>query len=412
MSAQTIKATIQSPPHAGPVELDIDPFSDEVLANPFPVYERIREAGPVVYFPRYQSYAVARSAEVRAVLKDWQNFSSALGGIGLGDIRKPDAWRPAGPIVEADPPDHTKVRALLQRLLSPTVIRSWRESFEREADELVARLVAAGDFDAVTDVAEAFVFDVFPRAVGLAPTDRLAEKLVLIGELNFDGLGPRNERFMETERRVQDILPWYQQSYHRSNMLPGGFGEQIFQAGDDGEIDPSICEGLLRSFLRGGMDTTVSAIGCILWVLAAQPAQWARLKENPELAQSALEEAIRFDSPITSFYRTTTREVEFAGVRIPADAKVQVFLAAANRDPRVWDSPDVFDINRSPRGHLAFGAGVHVCIGQMIARLEGEAVLKAFIRRVERIELRGEPVRRLNNCLSSFKSVPLRAIGA
>ncbi len=405
-------STTQGDTETGPAILDMDPFSDESLNDPFTSYERIRDAGPVVYFERYQNYAVARHAEVQAVLKDWENFSSALGGIGLGDIRKPGAWRPAGPIVEADPPGHTKVRALLTRLLSPAVIRTWRESFERDADELIERVVAAGTFDAVTDVAEAFVFDVFPRAVGLAPTDRLAEKLVLIGELNFDGLGPRNARFLETERRVQEILPWYEKSYQRDNMLPGGFGELIFKAGDEGEVDPAICAGLLRSFLRGGMDTTVSAIGCVLWVLATQPAQWARLKENPSLARGAIEETIRFDSPITSFYRTTTRDVVLAGVSIPADAKVQVFLASANRDPRFWKDPDVFDIERSTLGHVAFGAGVHACVGQMIARLEGEAVLKALVRRAEKIELLAPPTRRLNNCLSSFKSVPLRAIAA
>jgi cytochrome P450 len=103
-------------------------------------------------------------------------------------------------------------------------------------------------------------------------------------------------------------------------------------------------------------------------------------------------------------------DVEFAGVRIPADAKVQVFVASANRDPRFWKQPDIFDMTRSTLGHVAFGAGVHMCVGQMIARLEGEAVIKALVARVSHIELDGSPIRRLNNCLRSFESVPLRVL--
>jgi len=399
------------PAHTAPV-LDIDPFSTDVLNDPYESYAEIRDAGPVVYLQRYQSYGVGRHAEVREVLKDWETFSSALGGIGLGDIRKPGAWRPAGPIVEADPPNHTQARGLLMRLLSPNVVRSWREAFELEADELVEGLVAKGHFDGVHDIAERFVFSVFPRAVGLKPTDGLSEKLVLIGELNFDGLGPRNERFLETERKVQAILPWYTKSYQRENMLPGGFGEQIFQAGDSGEIDRAICPGLLHSFLRGGMDTTVSAVGSFLWLFATLPEQWALLKAKPAFAKVTIEETIRFESPISSLYRTTTKDTELAGTMIPKDSKVQVFLGSANRDPRFWERPDEFDLRRSTTGHVAFGAGIHMCVGQMIARLEGEAVLNALIRRVARIELDGPPVRRINNTLRSLESLPLRVVAA
>lgn len=388
--------------------LDLDPFSEEVLNDPFAAYASIRDAGPVVYLDRYRCYAVARHAEVRAVLRDWQQFSSALGGIGLGDIREPGAWRPAGPIVEADPPDHTRVRGLLNRLLSPAVIRTWKEAFDREADEMVERLVEAGSFDGVKDVAEYFVYTAFPRVVGLAPTEGLHEKLSLVGELNFDGLGPRNERFLETERKVQAILPWYTKSYQRENMLPGGFGELIYQAGDAGEIDPAVCPGLLHSFLRGGMDTTVSAIGSVLEHFATKPGQWEMVRADPALARAAIEETVRLDAPITSLFRTTTRDVELAGAHIPADTKVQVFLGAANRDPRFWERPDEFDITRSTLGHVAFGFGVHTCVGQMIARMEGEAVVKAFARRASSIELAQPAVRRINNTLRSLASLPLR----
>jgi len=386
--------------------LDVDPYNDDVLNDPFETFARIRSAGPVAYLRKYGVHVIGRHSVVMKVLKDWQTYSST-GGSGLGDIRKPGAWREPSPIVEVDPPEHTHVRQALQRIISPGVIRQWRDDFEKEADRLVGELVARGRFCGVYDLSETYVSNVFPRALGLEESPDRRENLFLLGALNFDGQGPKNRRFEETQRKAEAVQEWYLASMRREAMVPGGFGEKIFEAADRGEIEQRIAPLLVRSFLRGGLDSTTSMISAVLYFLARDPSQWDRLKSEPARIKQALDEAMRLETPIQNVCRQTTSDVEIDGIPVANDSKILVMLGAANRDPDHWDRPDSFDIGRQTMGQLALGVGVHMCIGQMIARLEGEAVLKAMLMHVKTLELTGQPTRKLNNNLRSLSSLPL-----
>ncbi len=133
-----------------------------------------------------------------------------------------------------------------------------------------------------------------------------------------------------------------------------------------------------------------------------------RLRQDPSLARAAFEEVLRFESPVQTFFRTTTRAVEVAGVRLGEGEKILLFLAAANRDPRRWEDPERFDITRKASGHLAFGVGIHGCVGMAVARLEAEIVLGLLARKVEAIELAGEPERRFNNTLRGLARLPVK----
>ena len=386
--------------------IDVDPYSDAALDAPGAMHAAVRAAGPVVFLSRNGVHAMGRHRDIMPVLKDWETFSST-GGSGLADIRKPGAWRAPSPIVEVDPPQHTHVRTVLQRILSPAVIRQWREDFETAAERLVAELVEKGAFCGVHDLAETYVSTTFPEALGLANSPERRDNLFLLGALNFDGQGPKNARFEETQRKADAIWDWYLDSMKREAMVPGGFGEKIFQAADRGEIDQETAPLLVRSFLRGGLDTTSSMISAALWYLAMDPSQWALLREDPSRIRPALDEAMRLETPIQNVCRQTTREVVIDGVTVPNDSKILVMLGAANRDPDQWERPDAFDVTRQTMGHLALGTGVHMCIGQMIARLEGEAVLKAMVAQVKTLALAGSPTRTLNNNLRSLKTLPL-----
>jgi len=167
-------------------------------------------------------------------------------------------------------------------------------------------------------------------------------------------------------------------SCQRQVLSPDGFGAQIYEAADEGKITEEQAMMLVRSFLSAGLDTTVSALGNAMYLLATHPDQWERLRTDPSQARVAFEETLRFESPVQWFFCTAARDTELAGVEIAKDDRLMISFGAANRDPRRWEYPDRFDITRKPSGHLAFGLGIHGCVGKPVARIEGEAMLAAL----------------------------------
>lgn len=399
--------TMHNAPVSSAPSLDIDPFSDDFLTNPYPYHERMREAGPLVWLEKYGIWASARHETVRAGLNDWQNFISSA-GVGLANFRTEKPFRPPSLILEADPPQHTRSRTVLARILSPRAMQQVREDFKKQADLLIDRLVEQQDIDGVKDLGEVYPLKVFPDAVGLTETDR--ENLLLYGNMVFNAFGPRNHVFLEAVGRYEPVREWIMTQCQREHLQPGKFGDQIYQAADAGEISYEEAPMLVRSFLSAGVDTTVNGIGNALYCLAKNPDQYQKLVANPDLARPAFEEALRLESSVQTFFRTVNQSMEFCGLPLSANDKVLLFLGGANRDPRQWKDPETFDIERKPVGHMAFGSGIHGCVGQAVARLEGELVFSALAKRVKRIELTAEPVRRLNNTLRAFDSMPMRLI--
>lgn len=394
-------------PDASVPSVDIDPFSDDFLTNPYPYHEKMRDAGELVWLESYGIWASARHETVRAGLNDWKSFISSA-GVGLANFRTEKPFRPPSLILEADPPQHTRSRTVLARILSPRAMQQVREEFQKQADLLIDRLVEKGEIDAVKDLGEVYPLKVFPDAVGM--TDSGRENLLLYGNMIFNAFGPRNHIFQEAVERYEPVREWVMHQCMREQLRPGGFGDQIYQAADAGEISFDEAPMLVRSFLSAGVDTTVNGIGNALFSLVTHPDQYAKLVQNPGLARQAFEEGLRFESAVQTFFRTVNQSLEFCGMQMQENDKVLFFLGAANRDPRHWKNPDVYDIERKPVGHMAFGSGIHGCVGQAVARLEGELILSALAKRVKRIELNGEPVRRLNNTLRALDSLPMRLI--
>lgn len=390
--------------------LDDDPFSHEILADPYAFHRALRERGPVVLLARYGIYAMGRFDEVHSSLQDWQTFVSSRGA-GLSDFAKEEPWRPPSLLLEADPPDHTVVRKAMGEVISPRTMRGLREAFQVKAERLADELVERGTFDAVTDLAQTYPLEVFPDAVGLPAAGR--ENLLPYGSLAFNAFGPRNDLLEAALAKAAPVQEWILASCQRDVLTPGGFGSRIWEAADRGEITAEQAPLLVRSLLTAGVDTTVYGIGNSLYALASNPDQWDALHNNPDLAKFAFDEALRWESPVQTFFRTTSRDVVVSGTPIPEGSKVLLFLGAANRDPRHWGADaERFDIRRSAAGHVAFGMGIHQCVGQPVARLETEMVLKALATRVCTVELTGEPRPRLNNTLKGWDSIPLRVTPA
>src|SRR3569833_1216057 len=327
-----------------------------LFADPFPTLELMRESGPVVYLDKWNVYGVARYAEVHAVLNDPATFCSSR-GVGLSDFKKETPWRPPSLILEADPPAHTRTRAVLSKVLSPTAMKQVRDRFAAAAEERVDALLDKRSFDAIADLAEAYPLSIFPDALGLKPEGR--EHLIPYASVVFNAFGPPNELRQEAIARSAPHQTYVAEQCQRDNLAPGGFGACIHAHVDKGDITAPEAPLLVRSLLSAGLDTPVNGIGAAVYCLARFPDQFQRLRADPTLARNAFEEAVRFESPVQTFFRTTTRPVEIGEQPVGEGEKVLMFLGAANRDPRRWDRPDEYDIKRSLSGHVGFGNGIH-----------------------------------------------------
>jgi 4-methoxybenzoate monooxygenase (O-demethylating) len=389
--------------------LSINPFDDAFLGNPYAFHDELRDAGPVVWLEAIGCYGMARYAEVQPALKNWEVFVSSR-GVGLSDFATEEPWRPPSLLLEADPPLHDRTRGLMNKVASLASLKASMPIWRAKAEALVDALVAQRHFDAVTELGEAFPLSVFPDLVGLPHEGR--EHLIPYGTTAFNAFGPRNALLEASLASAADATAWVASVCKRDRLAAGGWGAAVFSAVDRGECSEAEAERLVRSLLTAGVDTTVNGIGNMIHAFALHPDQWARLRAEPSLAKRAFEESLRWDSTVQTFFRTTARSVDVAGEFIPEGAKILLFLAAANRDPRHWERAESFDISRSASGHVGFGFGIHQCLGQMVARMEAEAVLDAMIPRIAEIRLAGEPVRRLNNTLHALSQLAVEIIPA
>lgn len=382
----------------------VDPFCRDFFEDPFPAHEELRKAGPAVRLSRYDVWAVARYAEVHRVLNDWETFCSSRGA-GLTDFAKERPWRAKSLVLETDPPLHDKTRRVLNRVLSASVMARLRERFAEEADALIDQLVERGNFDAIADLAEAYPLTVFPDAMGMPRENR--HFLLPYSNMVFNSFGPRNEFFEAAVADAEPVMAWLRRQMQRDAFAADGFGAAIHAASDSGELTLEEAPAVARSLLSAGVDTTVSSLGAAVYCLARFPEQFDRLRADPSLARAAFEEAVRYETPVQTFFRTATSPVEIDGIAIDEGQKVLMFLGAANRDPRRWERPDDYDIGRRTAGHVGFGSGIHQCVGQLMARLEGECVLSALARKAAAIEITGPIRRRYNNTLRALASLPV-----
>jgi 4-methoxybenzoate monooxygenase (O-demethylating) len=387
------------------VSSDIDPFCREFLADPYPFHEHFRELGPVVRLPRYDVWAVTRYDQVSAILNNWEVFGSG-GGVGIANFHKEGNWRPPSLLLETDPPTHTRARTVMNRAVAPNLLRALRDGFYQEAVRHIDKALELGTFDAVTELSIAYPLKVFPDAVGIAAEER--EMLLPYGSMVFNTMGPKNDLYHAALAPVDKILPWVMQRCARNALRPGSLGAEVYKYADTGEVTEQEAALLVRSFLSAGIDTTVHAVGNAILCFTENPGEWQKLRQEPAKVRASFEEVMRFETPFQCYFRTTTRATEIAGTPIDAAEKIYVSVASANRDPRKWEEPERFNISRKVAGHVGFGTGIHACVGQMIARLEIEALMTAMLERVATIELAGKPERLIHNTLRAVSKLPVR----
>lgn len=307
-------------------------------------------------------------------------------------------------MVFVDPPDHTRLRGLVTRAFTPRVVESLRGTIQRITDDLLEAVEPAGRMDAIADLAYPLPITVIAELLGV-PTEhrerfkRWSDDLFAALEFSPD------QDLTALERSLAEMSAYFRARFAALRSAPGDdlltALVQAREREDRLSEDELLANALL--LLAAGHETTTNLIGNGLRALLLHPDQWARLRENPSLLPSAVEEALRFDPPVQWTSRIAQEPLTLAGVAIPAGAFVSICLAAAGRDPDVFPDPDRLDIGRAGNKSLAFGFGPHYCLGAALARLEGQIVLGTLARRFPDLRLESESAQWLP--LTTFRAL-------
>ncbi|MCZ4551450.1 cytochrome P450 [Gordonia rubripertincta] len=378
--------------------VDIDLYGRDALLDPQPVYRQIRDAGPLVWLPRHNVWAMGRFDDVRSALRDDATFRS-----GSGVAANPVAnLLGRKTVLSSDDDRHSTRRRVLMQSLTSRAIRPSLPVLRDEARATVERLLERDTFDGIADFASRLPVAAVADLVGVEVGPR---QLLSWGAGTFDILGPMNRRSLDAAPTALGL--WlYTLRLRRSRVTPDGWARSVFDAADRGEISRSEARTMVIDFVAPSLDTTILATGRLLWSLGENPDVYAQLRAEPELIPTAVVEAVRLCSPVRGFTRTVARDTVVDGVRLPAGERVVLLYAAANMDERRFDNPETFSLQR--RGsNLGWGHGMHTCVGMQLSKLEMQTLLHEVLTRVETIEV-SDPVPLSNNCLQGFESFRAR----
>jgi cytochrome P450 len=354
-----------------------DPFDPAIIANPFPHYRLLQQQAPVYEVEKHGFFVISRYDDVVAAAQDWEHFSTTW---GPGPQRTES---PVASILQSDPPQHTRLRSIISKAFTPRAVQACEPLVDAFARERVDAILELGEANLIDEYAIPIPVIVIAEMLGVPREDH-----ALFRKWSDDIVGaiggkvdPRDSQreFNEYFTTVVEARQQEPRDDIISKLLqPNAKGEQLTQ--------PEVISFCL-SLLVAGNETTTGLIGNLFFELAKRPDDWRRLREDPSLIASAVEESLRFDAPNQGLFRHTMKDVEYHGVKIPAGRKVLLLFGAANRDPDHFERPDEFDIARSPNRHIAFGAGIHHCLGASLGRLEANTALRIATERIAELRL-------------------------
>lgn len=373
----------------------LDLWTDAALADPYPLYRELRDAGQAVWLRDHEMFAIARYDDVRMALKNWRVFSSAHGVM----MNEPMNETMRGILLCSDPPLHDELRGVASRPLRPRPVRELESEMLQEADALVERLLEQRTFDAVGELARHLPLTMVSRLVGLPEEGR--EQMLDWAAANFNCFGPMNDRARDSFPLLKAAIDYSTDPTLPNRLRPGGWAAELFDAAARGEISREQAGMMMNDYWAPSLDTTILATANAIWLFANHPEQWNLLRENLSLIPHAINEIVRIESPIQAFSRMVTEDFIVGETVLGAGSRVVVIYGSANRDERKWMEPERFDILRRPSDHLAFGFGEHQCMGMPLARLEMSVILRALARRVKGFQLH-HAQRSLNNVLRGF----------
>ncbi|WP_405491328.1 cytochrome P450 [Nocardia sp. NBC_00511] len=406
----------------GTVAFDLN--DPDVIADPYPHYARLREHASVHHSTAPDLWLLSRYDDVVLALRDATRFSSDPGtGGDFADnpfnpstslpgwaTRLIDRVLPTRTLLTSDPPEHTRLRKKVSRAFAPRRIAQWepriREITESLMDELADRAARGESVDLVRDFASPLPTIVIAELMGIPAARR--DDFKRWSDHLIDGLLTGGDtRRMATSAAA--ISLFFARTVRQRRRHPGEDLVSLLVTPDaDGVLGTMDLIVFCVLLLVAGNETTTNLVSNAVHALLDRPAVWQQLIAEPGLAAAAVEETLRYDSPGQGLLRCTTTEVRLHEVVIPAGARVLPLVGSANRDPGRWDAPDEFRLDRNSNDHIAFGVGIHYCIGNALARMEARAALETLARRAPALSRAGHPIRIPSPVLRGFRSLPIR----
>ena len=396
--------------------VEFDPFSAEYFDDPTDAYRRLRDEAPVYFSETYGFYALSRFADVVAAHRDWRGLSSAH-GVDLSTLTKdPELVRSLGMIIMMDPPEHDRFRALVSRVFTPRAVTGLEPMVREVVTGFLDALTERDAFDVVSDLSAPFPVEVISRMLGVPDGERqqIREWLDLSlhrepGEVDpspagqhamLEMVGYFHDLVAEKRRRPADDM------LTRLTQVTVDRGDGVETGLADHEI-----AGFAALLGGAGAETVTKLVGNAVVLFGAHPAQWRRVVDDPQCVPQAVEEVLRLLPPSQYQGRFSVEEREYEGGTIPAGYPVLLLTGAATRDPRAFERPDDFDIDRPPAVSIGFGHGVHSCLGAALARLESRIAIEEIAARWERLDVDAAGLRRVTmSNVAGYANVPVAAV--
>ena len=376
--------------------------SDDFMADPYPILHRLREEDPVHWSDSIGGWVLTRYDDVVVTFKEVNHFSNE------GRLQKAVEYLPGElrsefkvfedhyrlkSLINSDPPDHTRLRGLVTKAFTPRVVEAMRPRIQEIVNELLDAVQYQGQMDAVRDLAVPLPVTVISEILGVPKSDVQLFKRWADDIIGFQG---RNKPPVEILRRAQDaimaIRAYLGDLIEVKRCQPGNdlLSELVAVESDGNRLSRTELVNSTITLLVAGHETTTSLIGNGIYTILRHADQWQSLKDDPSLLTSAIEEMLRYESPVSRQPRLMKDDVEMNGKQLRRGQVVFQMLNAANRDPAYFADPDCFDIRRQRNRHIAFGVGAHFCVGAALARTEGQIVFSTLMARLPRMRLANE----------------------
>lgn len=373
----------------------MDFLSDSARSlDPFPHYRRMRESSPVFHDEQSGSWHAFRYDEVQRVLSEHATFSSRMGG----DEPSETGQLFAASLITTDPPRHRQLRSLVNQAFTPKAVDALAPRISQLADELLDGIASSGTADLIAGLAYPLPVIVIAELLGIPPADRDRFKQWSDVIVSQTRAGAENADHHATN---VEMTGYFLDLIEQRRSRPGNdLISSLLSAEIDGQ-KLSVAEllGFCSLLLVAGNETTTNLIGNAVLCFAEVPGTIERLRAEPSLLPQAIEEVLRYRSPVQSMYRVTAADTTLGGVQVPAGAPLVAWIGSANRDERHFERPDQFDIDRGPSRHLAFGQGIHFCLGAPLARLESMIALQAVLSRLPGLTLTGAQLERMDSTI-------------